>query len=339
MIESLILDSLLVLILALLIPIGAYRGGIREGFTAAGLLLGVAISAEWAVVWGDWVADNSRLAEGPARFLIASALLTVATIGVGYGSAAAFAYCPGPGGRLYGALLAATTGAVFLSYVLDYVITFLFNGDRPALIEDSYVAFAFSVGTGWILLACVGVVVLATAFGFIVRERADDETMGVDSPAAIGLRQTRNASRGEAGLGVPRVDKVEPTLPRSTDDASGTGSLVDETMPVHIREVRHWEREPTGPPAKGSPPGGWSHTWPASSTRNEVQPPWQRSERLADSAPRIPGQSRPRQGPGSSGSDVLQVWLRQDSGTNSANESSDYDRTQRPRTTGSERQE
>lgn len=333
MIESLVLDSLLILILALLIPIGAYRGGIREGFTSAGVLLGVAISAEWAVTWGDWVADNSRLAEGSARFLIAIGLLTVATLAVGYGSSGAFAYRPGPGGRLYGALLAATNGAVFLSYVLDYISTFLFDNDRPALIENSYVARALSVGTGVILLCCVGVVALATAFGLIVRERGDDESMGVDMPAAGRRRQWRSGPGRRTDEHSARVDKVEP-------HGTSSGSLVEETIPVQIREVRHWERESSDSPGAEQTPGGWTHTWPASSVSDTVGPPWQRpSQRAEPASRRNRGQTNSRQNAANPGSDVLQVWLRQDGDSGASDGRSVPSQQRKPTANESEREE
>jgi hypothetical protein len=316
MIDSLVLDALLVLILALLVPIGVYRGGIREGFTSAGLLLGVALSAEWAVKWGDWVADNSRLAEGATRFLISISLLAVTTISIGYGSAAAFAYRPGPGGRLYGAILAATNGVVFLSYVFDYVITFLYDGERPALITESYLARTLALGTGLILLICVGLVALATAFGFIAREKAEDEIMGVDSPELHARGQWRRVNRRRAGATAHGVDKVEPKeLPGARSEPVG-GPLVEPTLPVYIREVRHWEREPASAPGADLPTSGWSRTWPAGSVNEDVQLPWSRpSPRPAKNARSHVGQARSRPNQTSPGSEVLQDWLRSDSGS------------------------
>lgn len=311
MLETIVLDGLLILILLLLVPIGVYRGGIREGFTSAGVLLGVALSAEWAVRWGDWIAANSRLAQGSARFLVAIGLLALTTIGVGYGASAAFAYRPGPGGRLYGGLLAATNGVVFLSYVFDYVITFLFNGDRPPLIMDSYVARAIAAGTGTILLLCVALIVLATAFGLFVRERSDDEMMGVDSRKGIGSRARRSKeSRTHAGGG-HRVDKVEPAFVPTYQQGRSAGSLAEPTMPVQIREVRHWEGEPMAP---GNEPSrsGWSQTWPTDSVQSNAQPP-----RSPPSEVQPAGQARLRastrrsdQPSPTPGSEVLQDWLR-----------------------------
>ncbi len=311
MIETIVLDALLILILLLLIPLGVYRGGIREGFTSAGVLLGVALAAEWAVRWGDWIADNSRLAQGSARFLIAIGLLALTTIGVGYGASAAFAYRPGPGGRLYGGLLAAANGVVFLSYVFDYVITFLFNDNRPPLISDSYVARTLAVETGTILLLCVGLIVLATAFGLFVRERADDETMGVESHEGFGYRALRSKEgRGQSGGG-RRVDKVEPSVIPADQGLRRAEPLVEPTMPVQIREVRHWEREPVAPENERLR-SGWSQTWPSDSLQSNAQLRWSPPSDVQPA-----GQARLRPRTGSSdrgspmpGSEVLQEWLR-----------------------------
>ncbi|HEU0165457.1 MAG TPA: CvpA family protein, partial [Thermomicrobiales bacterium] len=120
MLQSLILDALIVLILLLLAALGAYRGGLREMCTAAGLLLGVAIVPEWATTWGNWVADKGDINHDAAHFMVAVGTLVAATMICGYGAGAAFAYRPGPGGRMYGAILGLMVGVVFIGYVVNY---------------------------------------------------------------------------------------------------------------------------------------------------------------------------------------------------------------------------
>ncbi len=329
MFSSLILDALLLLILVLLIPIGVFRGGIREGFTSAGLLLGVALAAEWSVTWGDWIAERSRLADGPGRFLVATGLLIVATVGVGYGSAAAFAYQPGPGGRLYGAMLAALNGVVFLGFVLDYVITFIFDNARPELIDEGYVAKALASGTGLILLVAAGIVSFATVFGLFVRERSTDEAMGTHPFETDQRTWFGRPGHPRHAANVATVDKFEPVSgegPLAGSDAYPQSTVVD-SLPVQVRQIRHWERE-TPEPGTGEPPAsGWSRTWPADSLGPEPKPPWAdtpsaRSSMPSDGQDGAPSQPAP-------GNEVLRHWLRQD-GRRRARPESDRGTTDRP---------
>ena len=55
MIESLALDAFLVLILILLVPIGMYRGGLREVCSAAGLMLAYLVAVAWSDPLGQLV--------------------------------------------------------------------------------------------------------------------------------------------------------------------------------------------------------------------------------------------------------------------------------------------
>lgn len=261
---SLLLDALLLLVLILAIPIGVYRGGIREGFTAAGILLGAQLAAEWAVPWGDFIGDHSSLAIDASRFLVALLLLLLATAIIGYGSGIAFTYHPGPGGRLFGGILGLLNGILFVGFVIDFVIVFLFGGSQPDLVRHGYLSRGLSVGTGTILLIGCGVVIGAMLFGMLVREREDDQMRAFQPQAA---RQRPNRAAGAAQNGPTLVAATG-----STDEAAPQES--GEPAPVQIREIRHWEAAEAEPEPPKLPESQWSQTWPRSSMGPSVQPPW-----------------------------------------------------------------
>ncbi|CAN0510750.1 unnamed protein product, partial [Phaeothamnion confervicola] len=112
MIQSIVLDGLIVLIILMIAAIGYNRGGMRELCTAAGLLFGSRLADAWAPRWGAWVADRADLSDGAGTFIVYVAALTVVTLVCGYGAALAFFSRPGPGGRLYGAALGIVNGVV-----------------------------------------------------------------------------------------------------------------------------------------------------------------------------------------------------------------------------------
>ncbi|HVL22840.1 MAG TPA: CvpA family protein [Thermomicrobiales bacterium] len=295
MLSSLVLDALLVLILLMIIPLGFFRGGLREVCTSGGLLLGILLAEQWASRWGQRVADVANIDEGAATFAVAVAIVVLAAAIVGYGASAAFAYRPGPGGRLYGGYLALLNGMVFAGFLINAVIVYVNDGERPAMIEDGYVSRALSVGFEWVLLAGAGGILLATLFGMFVRERAEDEFAYVPpahaSEPAVSAAPTRR-------LAPPtEPEKIEPPAPAESHP----------TAPVRIREVRHWE-DRTEPPQREYG-GGWQRTWPGATPS---QP--QRSAR--DQTARYKAQpTTPPATPGASqgtDKDVLRQWLDQD---------------------------
>jgi uncharacterized membrane protein required for colicin V production len=280
---SLLLDALLLVIIILAVPLGVYRGGIREGLTAAGILLGAQLATEWAVPWGDFIGDHSALATDASRFLVAFLLLLLATLVVGYGSSIAYTYHPGPGGRLFGGVLGLLNAVLFIGFIIDFVIVFLFSGSQPEVIRKGYLSRGLSVGTGTILLIACAFVVGAMIFGMLVREREPDDYTAFQTAA-------RQARREPAPVG-PQPADLPPEI--ESDEA--------EPAPVQIREIRHWEQPEPEPVEAKLPESQWSQTWPRSSMGPSVQPPWNPDR--TRSAPTVVRQ------PGTPNEETLRDWL------------------------------
>ncbi|MDP9355327.1 MAG: CvpA family protein, partial [Chloroflexota bacterium] len=120
--SSLLLDGLLLLVVLLFIPIGLWRGGVREAIVAGGIVLGGALAGSWARPWGDDLASQLDLRPQTARFLVALAALLGATLCVGYaGGAALRPGAPGLLGRVAGGLLAGLNGLLLLGYGLGFL--------------------------------------------------------------------------------------------------------------------------------------------------------------------------------------------------------------------------
>jgi hypothetical protein len=243
MIESIFLDFLLVLIVLLMMAIGAWRGGMREAFSAAGVALGALIAREWSGTWGEWIAANTNLSEGGARFTIAVATLVVTAAAVGYGVGGAFNYHPGPGGRMFGLLLGAGSALVAIAYILTWVRTDLFDGDEPEVLRDTWLAAWLDGGAGTVLLAVSALIVGGALFGSFVREREDEERESLAAPVVTHRPRA-------VGPTLPAPDKVE----RPTQEAH-------PTAPVQVRPTRHWEDRAGSVPAKAD--RQWSNTWPS----------------------------------------------------------------------------
>lgn len=296
MVQSIVLDALLLLILMLLIPLGFYRGGVREVCSAAGLLLGLLIANEWAERWGSWVASQADVRTGVCQFVVAVTVLTVTTAVVGYGSGAGFSSRPGPGGRMYGGLIALLTGAVFLGSVINFVARFLTDSQYPDLVEDAYLARALSIGLDWVLLGVSLVVVLATVFGMVVRERDTDE---FDIPVTyqVPAAAPTAAVARQAAPREPAPDKIEPV-------AGPEVPVRERTAAVTVKEVRHWEEPP--PPRPSDLATSWHRTWPGGTKGSSLRA---RSE--AQSARRPASRNSPpdQQTTGGHDARIIRDWL------------------------------
>src|SRR5579884_3557876 len=103
-----VLDILLTLIVILFVPIGFWRGALKEVIVTAAILLGAALAVAWAEPWGDSLADVLNVRQGVARFIVAAVALFLAVILLGYGGGTLLnSWEPGSGTRLLGCVLAA----------------------------------------------------------------------------------------------------------------------------------------------------------------------------------------------------------------------------------------
>ena len=243
MIESIFLDILLVLIVVLMMAIGAYRGGMREALSAAGVVLGVLLALEWSTPWGGWIGDNTNLSDGGGQFMVSVALLVLATLSVGYGVGASFNYHPGPGGRMFGAALGAGSAVIAISYVMTWVRLYLFDGDETQVLQDTYIARFLDGDAGLALLLVSGVIIVGALFGSLVRERDDDDAESSQMPTVSIPRPARRVEST-----VP--DKVEP--PRDSHQP---------TSPIQVRPGRQWEDRAGSMPQLAD--RQWSNTWPS----------------------------------------------------------------------------
>lgn len=295
MLDTLVLDSLLILILLLLIPLGLYRGGLREVCSAAGLLLGLHVAQQWSSSWGDWIANVTGIDDGVSRFIVAVGTMVLFTAAIGYGAAASFSYTPGPGGRLFGGLISLFAGVIFLGALIQFVAAYLYDGVYPDLIREGYVSRSLSIGFEWVLLIVAGLALLAALFGMVVREREFEEAM-VEVPAATNVARRSSVMPAMA----PEPTNLEPSESPVSEPVT-----VANTSTVKIREVRHWE-EPT-PPTMQDLQSGWSRTWPSSVTSD--MPKAKRSSGDIRT-PRSP--QAPRKPAGSPDEAVIRDWLSED---------------------------
>lgn len=280
---ALVLDFLLVIIFLMMIPIGFYRGGVRELCVAAGLMLGILMSQEWGERWASVFVRIFDMREGSAAFLMSALITFGITALIGYGGSAAFTYRPGPGGRLYGAYLALFNAMIVAGYLINLYTVHIVPQANTEPIATGLIARSLSDGFGGVLLVATIGVSLATIFGMFVRDRADDAPGW--QPTAPQLYQPSASTRPY------RVEDAPPTEHASSE-------------PVRILEVKSWEdQSESSRPDPGTYGSGWRQTWP------EGSPAKQRNTVSASRKPSS-AEGRARSDESSASKNVLADWMK-----------------------------
>lgn len=282
---SLVLDFLLVIIFLMMIPIGFYRGGLREMCVSGGLLLGILMSQSWGEQWSGLLERLFGMGEGGAAFLM-SVIITFTITGlIGYGGSAAFTYKPGPGGRLYGAYLALFNAMIATGFLINIYSAYIVPTGNVEPVTSGIIARSLSDGFGSVLLVATIGVGMATVFGLFVRDRSD--TSEEWQPPQTSLYQQHTTTRPYHQTAAEPVTDTQPAI-----------------GPVRILEVKDWEEsEESSRPDPTTYGSGWRQTWP------DATPAQQRSARNRSRRPHSGGNTeRPQES--NTGKNVLADWMK-----------------------------
>lgn len=244
---ALVLDFLLLIMFLMMVPIGFYRGGVRELCVSAGLLLGILMTGEWAEQWASVFERMFGMSNGNATFLMSALITFSITALFGYGGSSVFSWRPGPGGRLYGAYLALFNAMIATGFLINRYGEYIAPATDGEPITSGILARTLSDDFGVILLVATIGIGLATIFGMFVRERSD-ELPAWQAPSSQLSKQ--------------QID----TRPYRDHESEKPPAVNEE--PVRILDVQEWEdRAETKRPDPGTYGSGWRQTWPESSPR------------------------------------------------------------------------
>ena len=311
-----VLDLLLILVLVMFVPIGFWRGALREWLALAGIALGGALAGEWASAWGGDLATLLRLDRRLADFAVGIAFLLGVTLLVGYGGGVALPYRPDLSwpNRALGAALGFANGCLILSGALRIMQRHLFDdaADSPLLLAG--VAQFLILGIGWAYLALLAVLTLGVVVGLARRSTgrsplfeeygppspifapprwgdADEydayDRPGVDDEGG-GAWDPRPVSRlGEPDVVAPRGDTPPPI--GVMEDTAVLRRVPPSPAPPVARAGADAAVAPPVPPAARARGGGLST--PVAPTVVEIFRPGGRSDSRA--APKSPGARAP----------------------------------------------
>lgn len=220
----LVLDILLILLVLLFMPIGFWRGPIKELFVTLGIMTGVLLADFWARPWGRDLTEYTELTAGSGAFIIAMAFLVAATFVLGYGLGATLAPTYHSNlARALGAGIAAVNGTLLLSFALQYVRLHLLSTANADSLDDSYMARFLLDGIGWVLLGAAFIAIPLLLFVLVSGRRAYEPEYEeyeyveeYEEPQPAPRTSYRRARVADAQTNVlpPRV----PASPREDDE-------------------------------------------------------------------------------------------------------------------------
>lgn len=228
----LLLDVLLLILIALFIPIGFWRGTHRELYVTLGIFFGAALAESWAQPWGSDLASLIRLRESGGVFMVAVLFLIASTFLLGYGAGTALTV-PRPGwvSRVFGAVIAGFNGALLLSFALRYIRVYLLADQSPGFLDRAVVAQFLTLNAGWLLLGaaavCLPIVVVLALLGrgqTIARPGELSADLGTSS------QSTDSFSLAESPAEATAVYKSEPPA-RTYENPS------EQTRPLDFRST------------------------------------------------------------------------------------------------------
>ena len=242
-----LLDILLLILIALFVPIGFWRGAQREAMVTLGILFGAVLAEWWAEPWGADLAELTRLRESGGAFMVAVLFLIGGTFLLGYAAGAALPVPPpGLASRLFGALIAAGNGALLLSFALRDIRVFLLSSENSGFFDQAVVAQFLSTGVGWLLLGAAVIftpTVLALAlFGrrtVVVADYGDADSDFVhDFTPSPRSRPPRGS--------VPAEHTAQPPYKAEAPRSSRGQVATEETRPAFVvaETPRRAERDP-----------------------------------------------------------------------------------------------
>jgi len=226
------LDILLIALLSLLLPIGWWRGPVKELYVTLGVLFGILLADYWARPWGRDLSDMTALTAGSGSFIVAWSFLVASTFILGYGlGATLYPAWHGWPARLLGAVVSALNGMLLLSFSLQYVRLFLLSDSNEESLEDSYVAQFLLDGIGWVLLLAAFFALPLLLYLVITGRRAYepdyddyDEEYDYDEtyvePSPVATRQRIRTTDQSTGALPPRV----PATPRTTSASTAAAA-------------------------------------------------------------------------------------------------------------------
>lgn len=166
------LDLIMVLVLVMFIPIGLWRGALREWITCIGAVFGLLLADAAGTRWGDGFARLSNMDPQLAGFTVATGFFLATTLLIGYGGGITIPYRADLSwtNRGIGAALSFGNGFLILGGLLHLMQGRLFDGrGNSPLHTATLAAFLIDSSVAWIYLGLFIILLLCVILGLARR--------------------------------------------------------------------------------------------------------------------------------------------------------------------------
>lgn len=313
---SQVLDLLMALVLIMFVPIGLWRGALREWLTLAGITLGLLLAGSWAAPWGTELATATGRDQNLTSFTVAIVFFLGSALIIGYGGGVTLPYRPDLTGtnRFLGALLGLGNGTLILSGVLQIMQRNLFEGRPESPLKTAGVAAFLIDSVGWVYLGLFAIFIGCIVAGLARRwtegtplleeyapdyaagERADWDQQERWSPAVPPAKPTTSAARQPVAAESQQATTVLQVVPNAPaersqppNSAAPTPPQADPAAPtLQVTDMVRHQAAPAALPANVTPIGNHNGRPAAERSRSdEEQSPRTPAGTRADDAPTL----------------------------------------------------
>lgn len=239
------LDFIMALVLVMFIPIGLWRGALREWLTCAGIVFGILLADAAGTRWGDGFAHLFNMDPQLAGFTVATSFFLAATLLIGYGGGVTLPYRPDLSwtNRGLGALLGLGNGFLILSGLLRLMQERLFDSrSNSPLRTADLAAFLLDPSIAWVYLGLFVALLLCVLLGLARHLNEGSPLLEEYSPIYQVTPQGdwAHAARWQPQAALPETGAAEAP-------PSGTPAGQQETAVIKILPTADPEGEPPPP--------------------------------------------------------------------------------------------
>lgn len=191
------LDLPVVVVLLMFIPIGLWRGALREWVACAGIALGILLAHASGTRWGDEFARLANMDSQLGSFTVATGFFLTSVLLIGYGGGVALPYRPDLSrmNRGLGALLGLGNGFLIIGGLLRLMQEFLFDGRANSPLHTAALtAFLIDASIAWVYLGLFLALLLCVILGLVRRVNGGTPLLEEYSPSYSVTPQGDRAS-------------------------------------------------------------------------------------------------------------------------------------------------
>lgn len=244
------LDLPVAVVLLMFIPIGLWRGALREWVACAGIALGILLADAAGTRWGTGFAQFANMDPKPGAFAVATAFFLAAVLLIGYGGGLALPFRPDLSwpNRALGALLGLGNGFLIVGGLLRLMQNRLFDGrSNSPLHTTTLAAFLIDASIAWVYLGLFLSLLLCVILGLI--RRVNDGTPLFEEYGPV-YQVTTQGDWASAARWEPQSSSAE-TL-------SAEAETVSPALPMQQTQVLQLVSAPStataNAPTNGTPP-------------------------------------------------------------------------------------